>query len=117
MYNSALGKSILAYRNDKEALICNFKFKKYTKNTITNPDDLMEELETVKKFGYAIDNREVEDHLSCVGSPIFNHKGEVIAAISASGLYTENIDIEYISRNVSETASRISEKLGYNKKN
>jgi DNA-binding IclR family transcriptional regulator len=117
MYNSALGKAILAFREDANKLISNFKFKKYTKNTITNPDDLKEELEKVKKFGYAIDNREVEDHLSCVGAPIFNHKGEVIAAISASGLYTENIDIDYISRNLSETATMISEKMGYNKKN
>lgn len=115
MYNSALGKSILAFREDKEVLISNFKFKKYTKNTITNLDDLAEELKKVKAFGYAVDNREVEEHLSCVGAPIFNHKGKVIAAVSASGLYTENIDIEYISRNISETAFRISEKMGFRK--
>jgi DNA-binding IclR family transcriptional regulator len=116
MYNSALGKSILAYRNDQDSLIEKLKFKKYTKNTITNPDDLKEELKKVKAAGYSVDNREVEEHLSCVGAPIFNHKGDVIAAISASGLYTENIDIEYISRNIRETASSISEKMGYRKK-
>ncbi|MBU1142616.1 MAG: IclR family transcriptional regulator [Firmicutes bacterium] len=116
LYNTALGKSILAYREDQEALIKNLKFKKYTKNTITNEFDLKEELKKVKKFGYAIDNREVEEHLSCIGAPIFNHKGEVIAAVSASGLYTENIDIDYISRNIVETAYKISLHMGYQQK-
>jgi DNA-binding IclR family transcriptional regulator len=116
LYNTALGKSILAYRDDQESLIKNLKFKKYTKNTITNEFDLKEELKKVKKFGYAIDNREVEEHLSCIGAPIFNHKGEVIAAVSASGLYTENIDIDYISRNIVETAYKISLHMGYQQK-
>ncbi|MCR3907117.1 MAG: IclR family transcriptional regulator [Tenericutes bacterium] len=113
LYNTALGKSILAYREDQDQLIKNLTYKKFTKNTITNEFDLREELKKVKACGYAIDNREVEEHLSCIGAPIFNHKGEVIAAVSASGLYTENIDIEYISRNITETAYKISERMGY----
>lgn len=116
LYNTALGKSILAHREDQDELIKNLKYKKYTKNTITNEFDLREELAKVKKFGYAIDNREVEEHLSCIGAPIFNHKGEVIAAVSASGLYTENIDIDYISRNIVETAYKISLHMGYQQK-
>ncbi len=117
MYNSALGKSILAFRDDQDNLISKMKFKRYTSHTITNAFDLKKELETVKSCGYAIDNREIEDHLSCIGAPIFNHKNEVIAAVSASGLYTENMDIDYITRNIKETASIISERMGFKKKN
>jgi len=39
----------------------------------------------VRQQGYAIDNDELEIGLTCVAAPIFNHKNEVIAAVSTSG--------------------------------
>ena len=39
----------------------------------------------IKKQGYALDRREIEEDVECIGAPIRNHLGNVIAALSISG--------------------------------
>jgi len=51
----------------------------------------------------------------CLAAPIYNHNNEVIAAISTSGLYDENMDVEIQGKLISQTALEISRKLGYMK--
>ena len=75
----------------------------------------MEELEEVGKQGYALDRREHEEGVECVGAPIRDHLGEVIAALSISGPQ-EKIKTPSEKRFVKEVkhaASQISCKLGY----
>lgn len=47
---------------------------------------LIRRLEEVRNHGYSISKNEVIVGTAAVGSPIFNHKGDVIAAISVGGL-------------------------------
>jgi IclR family KDG regulon transcriptional repressor len=87
LYCSSQGKSILAFSTEAVAgeMIRGIQFKGFTRNTITTAARLMQELERVRKCGYALDNEEFENDLRCIGAPVFNHEGKVIAAMSIAG--------------------------------
>jgi DNA-binding IclR family transcriptional regulator len=55
-----------------------------TPTTITNLDALAEELEWVRERGYAYDNEETLVGLCCVGAPIYDSEGTVVASVSFS---------------------------------
>jgi DNA-binding IclR family transcriptional regulator len=58
--------------------------KKYGKRTITSVSQLMDELERVRKQGYAIDDEEYYEGVRCVAAPI-KSGGKIVAAISITG--------------------------------
>lgn len=116
-YSTALGKAILAAipTEQLDGIICKIHFKKRTPNTITHPDDLRRELGRVRERGYAIDNIENEDGIRCVGAPIFDHGGKVVAGISVSGpiIWINTNNLPQLGKKVSDTAKQISRALGY----
>ena len=61
--------------------------KKFTERTIDSLPALEKELEQVRERGYALDARELEEHMECVGAPVFGPDGGVMGAISLSSLY------------------------------
>jgi IclR family transcriptional regulator, KDG regulon repressor len=85
---TALGKVTLAFQNSEliNKIINNLELFSLTKNTITDKKILIEELQTIKKNGYALDNSEFEEESCCIAAPIKNHNGEVKNAISISSL-------------------------------
>jgi DNA-binding IclR family transcriptional regulator len=87
LYCTSQGKAILAFSPENAAaeIVRSLQFKAFTRNTITKAARLKEELDRIRKCGYAIDNEELEEDLRCVGAPVFNHAGEVIAALSIAG--------------------------------
>lgn len=108
---SSVGKCLLAFSKDIDLeKYSNKPLRKYTENTLTNWDDLIDELEKVRKNGYAIDNEEQEIGLTCIGAPVLDGNGNAIAAISMSGpssrLKVEDFETK-ITR-VKETAQNIS---------
>ena len=60
-----------------------------TPHTITDRAALLAELETVRRKGFAIDDRESRLDLSCVAVPIRDNEGRIIAAMSASERYED----------------------------
>lgn len=119
LYYTGLGKILLAYLPTDKAkqIISEINFIPKTSNTITNVDNLYKELELTRKRGYAIDNREVENHMLCFAAPVFNYNGECIAAISISDMYSKDDNYEYLGNRIKEVGYLISEKLGYRKNN
>lgn len=84
---SSVGKCMLAFLpNVTKEYVNGLNLCKFTENTITSPEKLWEELERIKRRGYAVDNEEREIGLFCIGVPIFNYRHEVVAAISISGV-------------------------------
>ncbi len=114
MYCTSLGKAILAFLSPEEIkkLISMQSFEKKTSYTLSK-EELIQELQEIKKRGYAIDNREVEEHMLCIGAPIFDFKKDVVGAISISGFFSEDRDIEAESKELLKTSTEISRKLGY----
>lgn len=115
MYCTSLGKAILAYSDEEtcQQVISRMKFRKKTENTILSREAFLEELERVKEQGYALDAREMEDHMECVGAPVFGSDGSVIGAISASSLYKPDEDYERLGRLVADKSREVSGLLGF----
>lgn len=87
MYCTGLGKAMLSglsaqavdeYCKDRE-------FIQYTDNTIISSEGLREELERVRRRGYAIDDMEHEFGVRCVAMPVFDRSRKLSAAVSISG--------------------------------
>lgn len=87
LHATALGKCILAHLPDKrvEEIIDRRGLPAETDATITDPDALMDELETVREQGYAIDDEERLPGMRCIGTTVKSESGNVIGAISVSG--------------------------------
>ncbi|WFD10613.1 IclR family transcriptional regulator [Tepidibacter hydrothermalis] len=114
VYNSAVGKCLLAFSPNTKELLEPYRGSKlnmYTKNTIRSVDELLEHLKVVKREGYSIDDEEAEIGLTCIAAPIMDTRNQdAIAAISLSGLTSKmnDIGLEKIIEEVKETADRIS---------
>jgi DNA-binding IclR family transcriptional regulator len=69
----------------------------------------------VKSQGFAIDDREHEDHLRCIGAPIRNSRGEVFASLSISGpevrMTTDRV--RELAPHIMDVAAEISRKSGF----
>jgi DNA-binding IclR family transcriptional regulator len=117
VYCTALGKVLLAHQPQAELtrIIQEIKLRPYTKNTITSKKVLAEELKEIRKKGYSLDRREIEEDVECIGAPIRDHRGEVIAALSISGpqkkIATPN-EGQFVNQ-VVKAAALISSKIGY----
>ena len=71
------------------------------------------ELEEVRQKGYALDAREMEDHMECVGAPVFGSDNSVVGAISVSSLYKPGEDYDALGRMVCQKAEEVSRLLGF----
>lgn len=116
-YATATGKAQLAYYDALELeKLYSGEFRKITPNTLANFDALKEELDEIKRIGYAIDNEEYELGVRCVGAPIKDFMGNVIAGISVSAP-SERMDMEHIHEDVApmvlDAAKILSKKFGY----
>lgn len=87
MYCTAVGKAILAYlpEAEREEIISGFQYTPYTKYTVCSDGALRDQLDEIRRLGYAMDSEELEYELICVAVPVFNSIGYPTAAISCSG--------------------------------
>ncbi|MDO5062742.1 MAG: IclR family transcriptional regulator [Peptostreptococcaceae bacterium] len=107
---SSVGKCLLAYTPEvTEEYIRGLTLKKYTEKTISNNEKLIQELADIRKKGYAVDDEEREVGLTCVGAPIFDVQGNLVAAISISGptARMKSHDREYLVKRLIQVAKSI----------
>lgn len=86
-HTSASGKAMLAFqpRELVAKIYAEAPLVQLTPRTITTLELLQDELARIRRRGYAIDNEEHEEGVSCVAVPIFDHRRVVQAALSVSG--------------------------------
>lgn len=113
---SALGKVLLAYSPEEEVnrIIMTAGLPRFTENTITDEKELTQALEKIRRQGYSYDLEEILPDLCCVAAPIYNHTGQVIAAISMSipAYRFRRSQTEYRDA-VMRAGRAISKRLGY----
>jgi len=87
LHACALGKAILAHLPDHrvEDILDQHDLAKETDNTVTDREQLLDELESVRDRGVAFDGEERAKGIRCVAAPILANDGSVIGAISVSG--------------------------------
>jgi len=102
-YCTGLGKALLAFRPEAEvaAWAATQKFTALTPRTITSAKRLMKELAVIRERGYGLDQEEREKGVTCIAAPIFNHTGDVVAAISVAGP-TERMPREVVGSDVAQ---------------
>ncbi|WP_036931779.1 IclR family transcriptional regulator [Proteocatella sphenisci] len=86
LYLTADGRVILAHMDlDKIKSYIPENIKKSTENTVTDREQLIKDLEEIRKNGYAIDNEEIMEGIVCIAAPIFDHSGEAKYGMSILG--------------------------------
>lgn len=87
VHATALGKVLLAGLDpaDAEARLRSRPLERLTHRTLVDPDDVMRVVERVRHDGFAIDDEERGIGIRCIGAPIHDHRGRVVAAMSVAG--------------------------------
>nr|WP_106780720.1 IclR family transcriptional regulator [Lysinibacillus timonensis] len=118
MYCTGVGKMLLSGKDENvlHDMISKVQFTKRTNNTILTPTDLLDEIDRIRKCGYALDNIENEEGIRCIAAPIYDFSGKIIASFSISGpssrVTLERIE-EELAEKILETSRTISFQLGY----
>jgi IclR family KDG regulon transcriptional repressor len=114
---TSVGKALAAHLPERtlDELLSRVRLTRYTDRTITTRSGLKAELQRIRERGYAVDNEEIEEGLRCVGAPIRNYTGRVVAAMSIAGpvfrVTTERLPA--LARAVVTTARALSRDLGF----
>jgi DNA-binding IclR family transcriptional regulator len=87
LHTAAPGKVLLAYYPQErvERIISDYGLTKRTKNTITDEEELFDELEQIRSEGVAFNHGEFVEGLRAVGVPIKGPTGQVMASLSVYG--------------------------------
>mgnify|MGYP001025910499 CR=1 FL=1 len=118
LHAGSAGKLFLAYmpEDQREEVLESEERKVFTPMTITDPEQLQAECQRIITQGYAVSHGEWTLDASGVAAPIFNQRGQMIAAMTISGptqRFTQD-KIEKFSNNCKRTGLQISRLLGYN---
>lgn len=117
LHCSAVGKALMSGMTVEEVdrIIEERGLTRFTANTITDRERLLEELARIRKEGIAFDNEEYDMGLRCLASPVMDSQGRVVAAISLSGP-VQRLNMEVLEKHaghVKKAAREVSVKLGH----
>ncbi len=116
-YSTAPGKLLLAYApvERQNAILRSLKLSALTPNGITSKVLLREELKRIVRNGYALDQEETLVGLFCIGVPVRNSKGQVVACLTVSAISSSLSESNYTKflPHLQDYAERISQKLRF----
>ncbi len=115
LHNTALGKAILAHLPSRrvEKIVDQYGLPETTPNTITNRDELFDELATIREQGYALDNQERANGVCCLAAPVLTNQGEVLGSVSVAGPVSRMND-ERHQNEVQELVQNAAKVIGIN---
>ncbi len=114
-YCSATGKALLAFQDDDVIDRIAARLENFTQYTVASPAALRDELELIRRNGFAINRGEWRENVRGVGAPVWNGDGKVIAAIGVSGPGSR-LPIKKLKQlgvSVRDAGLRLSHELGY----
>lgn len=117
IHATGLGKVLYSEMDEKELreMLMGYEYRKFTENTITNIDDLLTEFKKVREQGYALDNEEFCQGLTCFAMPIRGYEGEIIAGVSVSGptFRFDEAKMETLKEQLRQVTGDLSKHLGF----
>lgn len=119
LHATAMGKALISEMTREEVIniMGEGNYENFTSNTIATIDNLITELEKIRRQGYSVDDEEVCAGLTCVAMPVRDFKNEIVAAVSVSGAsirMTYN-KIQEIQEDLQEATDKLSAFLGWQK--
>ena len=115
LHGSAIGKCFMAFLSEDERMkiLDELDFRRLTKYTTTDREQLKVELARIARDGYSIAHQETDLEIECYGACLLNRKNEPVGGISISvPLYRKNSDLNVYLRPLMECRDRIMQKLG-----
>jgi len=115
LHATASGLAMLAY--GPEQLLTDLlksPLKAWTSHSITNPKQLQDTVELVRKDGIAFVDQGFEDHVSSFAAPVFGDRLEAVGTVAVAAptlRMTDDLKAR-IRRDLIRTASDVTEKLG-----
>lgn len=115
---TSMGKAMLAFLPDDQLTrrLKRARLEACTSNSITNVEDLQDELVKVRQRGYAVNDQELAIGLRALAAPIRGENGDAVAAVNISGS-TETIPRrrlrEELAPRLLEATEEISQALGH----
>lgn len=117
MYCSGVGKAMMATMLEEEVgrIWQESNIEKLTDKTITDFARFAEELETIKKKGYALDDEENEEGVRCIAACLRSYQKKVKYAFSVSGPVSRMTKehVGELSACVLRVQAELSRELGY----
>jgi DNA-binding IclR family transcriptional regulator len=113
---NAYGKAVLAFMGEDEVKqVVPSRLVGLTPNTIVLRTELLQQLERTRQTGLAYDNEEYTSGILCIGAPVFDVQGKVVAGLGVTCLLstidaTNKAAFELL---VLECAWRVSKDIGY----
>jgi DNA-binding IclR family transcriptional regulator len=112
----ASGKILMAYlpKEDWDRILAREGLEQRTPNSITDENQLKEQLKEIRKKGFAFSDQELDIDVRGVAAPIINRMGNVEASLSIGGpVYRMNKKrIKELVKLVVEYSQKISSNLG-----
>ena len=82
--DAELDASRLSPQEEREAALKGVRLLAFTKKTLANRVAHDAELARIREQGYGLDDEEHEEGIHCIGAPVFDHTGSIVATISVS---------------------------------
>jgi len=84
LYCTASGKLYLSTlpKSKRKAVVNKLQLEKHAKNTITDPERLLEEIDIIEKQQISIDNQELYDDVIAIAVPITDRQGRFYSALA-----------------------------------
>ncbi len=113
LHCTATGKCLLALGPaEVVAEVLRSPLEPMTERSLTDPNQLLAELETIRVSEVAHEVGEVSDGLRSIAAPIRAHGGRLVGALSATGPI-DDFAADHVERVVRLAASALSRRLGY----
>ena len=114
IHSTSTGQILLAYQ--EESIINKVMEREligYTERTITDPMKLKNELQIIRKKGYAVSQEELHKGVGSIAAPVTNIKGEIIAAVSIAGPMSRinQQNVPKLTKRVQQAANEVAQKL------
>ncbi|GCL62153.1 DNA-binding transcriptional regulator KdgR [Pseudaquabacterium pictum] len=86
LHCTAIGKVLMAWEHParRDRVLAGSEFKRFREKTIVDPAVFLDELARVKAQGFGEDREEFDEHIRCIGIPIFDRLNQPVAGLSVS---------------------------------
>ena len=117
LHATSSGKILLAHQNSRtqRELVDEAGLTRYTEHTITSVELFQEQLDAARDNGYATTLEEYEIGLNAIATPVLDHSGHIIAAVSVSGpaFRLDRDRMDAIRTDLNDASRRISARMGF----